>query len=158
MKLTLTVKGLAKLSAALKQAGTVTRLAMAAHVGATALGIQKDAKGAAPVDTGRLRSGIQVASYHGGLSYEVFVNPEYGVYVEMGTGPAVGRPSFFPPSSALRNWAARHGMKGKEFLIARAISRRGQKPRPYFGPSVESRREKYSVEAARILRRELEGK
>jgi len=34
-----------------------------------------------------------------------------------------------PPASALREWAARHGMAGLEFALARAISRRGVKGR-----------------------------
>jgi len=34
-----------------------------------------------------------------------------------------------PPVSALREWAARHGMAGFEFALAQAISRRGIKGR-----------------------------
>jgi len=34
-----------------------------------------------------------------------------------------------PPASALRDWAARHGLSGLEFVLARAIGQRGIKGR-----------------------------
>lgn len=156
MKLTLTVQGISDVKKALDKAGAITRFAMVNHVGVTAFGIQKTAKEKVAVDVGRTRAGIQVTFYREGLSAEVYVNPESGVYLEEGTGPAVGRPPFMPPSSALRGWAARHGMAGKEFLIARAIGRRGQKPRPFFRPAVEEHSKNYSDEAARLLRFQLD--
>lgn len=38
-----------------------------------------------------------------------------------------------PPVSALRQWAARHGMAGLEFVLAQAISRRGIRGRFFMG-------------------------
>jgi hypothetical protein len=47
---------------------------------------------------------------------------EYGPYIEWGR-----RPGKMPPVSIIEEWAARHGMPGMGFVIARAIGRRGLK-------------------------------
>ena len=68
----------------------------------------------------------------------------YALYVHEGTGPAVGKPAFMPPTKALLPWAKRHGItetddeetltsaeKSALFLLARAIGQRGLAPTKY---------------------------
>lgn len=61
------------------------------------------------------------------------------IWVERGRRPG-RRP---PPTGALRGWAQRHGIPadpGTLFLIARAIGRRGIRPRPFLVPALERNR------------------
>lgn len=148
------IEGEKELVAQLKSLKLVPRFAAIEVISATALGIAADAKRDAPTDTGRTRSSIQSAFYAGGLSAEVFVGAESGLYVDRGTGifnldgP---RAPYFPPSSALTGWARRHGLQGMEWIIARSIFFRGGiKPRPFFTPAVEAWTPKYvaGLEAA----------
>lgn len=92
--------------------------------------VEADAKTLAPVDTGNLRRSIthDVAAQAGGAVGKVGTNVPYGRYVEEGTS------AHWPPVSALAGWAARHGIE--PFLVARAISRRGTKARPYLRPAL----------------------
>jgi hypothetical protein len=90
-----------------------------------------------PVDLGALRASgrvsppvstansITVTLGYGGTA------SLYAVYVHEGIGPAVGRPPFMPPVGPFEDWAARHGMEGAGFLIARAVGQRGIKPTKY---------------------------
>ena len=66
----------------------------------------------------------------------------YAVYVHEGTGPAVGRPTFFPPLEAIKEWAKRHGIPEEAaYPIARAIGERGLSPLKYLEkPLLESAR------------------
>lgn len=66
--------------------------------------------------------------------------------VEYGRHPG----SAFPPPSALKNWAASHGLEGLEFVIARAIARRGIKGRFFKRRTVERL---HQQELPRLLRR-----
>lgn len=78
---------------------------------------------------------INVRSRHpGALSAEFGRHP--------GTAP--------PPASALAGWASRHGMGGLEFVLAKAISRRGIKGRFF----LRAAREKLQrTEMPRLLRK-----
>lgn len=160
MKITLKVEGVEDVRRALQRAGSLIRMAMIGLVSETALGIQRDAKENAPVDTGRTRASIQTAAWEGGLSQEVWVGAESGLYQDRGTGTENldgPRPRHHPPSDALKRWCARHGLRGLEYVIARAIYKRGGlRPRPFFTPAVEKYEKGYSQEAARILRKAIE--
>jgi len=93
--------------------------------GLEAAAIEVEARGRkkTPRDTSRLASSISHRVSK--LRAIVGTNVKYAVFVHEGTRP------HFPPPKALAGWARRHGMAGKEFLIARAISRRGTKARPF---------------------------
>lgn len=53
-------------------------------------------------------------------------------YLHEGTGPAVGRPPFFPPVKPIAEWAGRVlGDASLGFVIARSIGQKGLKPRKY---------------------------
>lgn len=96
--------------------------------------VQADAVRRAPVDTGRLRRSIHVTGpYRGqfGPAWDVAAHVNYARWVHDGRGP--GR---MPPPAALRAWARRHGMAGAEFLIARAIGRRGVSGRPFLADAL----------------------
>jgi HK97 gp10 family phage protein len=95
------------------------------------LAIEGDAKGLVPVDTGNLRRSIthDVSAQAGGVVGRVGTNVPYARYVEEGTSP------HWPPVSALAGWAGRHGIPA--FLVARAISRRGTKAKPYLKPALQ---------------------
>lgn len=94
--------------------------------------IQRDARKNAPVDTGRLRASItpEVHTFNDEVQGVVGSNIEYAPYMEFGTRP------HWPPISAIQVWADRHGISA--FLIARAIARRGTKPRRYLQRAFES--------------------
>lgn len=82
-----------------------------------------------PVDTGRLRASVAVAIEDEGLTGIIGSNVQYAPHVEFGTRP------HHPPLAALQPWAQRHGFpEGKKgaYLVARAISRKGTKPRVMF--------------------------
>lgn len=137
MNVSLQIKNIEAIKRAIEQKADKVLRNCAAEIGTTALAIQKDAKLKAPSDTGMTRAKIQVASFQQGLVSEVYVAQESAIFIEKGTGPAVGNPPFMPPSDALAGWCKRHGLAGKEFIIARAIGRRGLKPRPFFYPAAE---------------------
>lgn len=112
----------------------------------SALKIETDAKRKAPSDTGRLRSSIQTKISLGGFSADVFSDANYAMAVEKGSRP------HFPPVTALEGWARRHGMEGMEFLIARAIAKKGTKPQPFLFPAWEAERPEFINEIKNILR------
>jgi hypothetical protein len=77
-------------------------------------GAQRDVGAIARTITAEVRSpmDIRIRSSHPGVVAAEF-------------GRRAGAPA--PPMSALRGWAERHGMRGLEFVLARAIARRGVK-------------------------------
>lgn len=94
--------------------------------------IQRGAKQNAPVDTGRLRASITPNVTTSGDDIEGVVgsNVVYAPYMEFGTRP------HFPPIGAMEPWASRHGTVG--FLVARAISKHGTKPRRFMQMAFET--------------------
>ena len=107
--------------------------------------VQRDAKIAAPVDTGKLRASIvpEVALKDNVLEGVVGSNVKYAPYMEFGTGMHTERAMMgaggrhFPPSSALELWAKRHRLPNG-FVVARAIFRAGGlKPRRFLRQAFE---------------------
>lgn len=100
---------------------------------ATAFDIQADAilnlTDSGAVDTGRLRSSVQIETEADGLTAFVGTDLAYGGFIELGTKP------HFPPISAIEGWARRHGLN--PYLVARAIARKGTKARPWLEPAYE---------------------
>jgi hypothetical protein len=98
--------------------------------------IMRASKPLVPVFMGALRSSghVQLPRRTAGGDIEVVLGyggaaASYAVFVHEGTGPAVGRPSYFPPISALKPWARKKlGDENAAFAVARAIHRRGTKP------------------------------
>ena len=134
------IRGTAAVVQFLDQFGTKVGLGAVRLINRAGLAIQRDARRAAPVDTGYLRNRIVLNFSKGGLVADVLADTPYARDVEDGTGTAAGHGPFraMPPSSALADWARRHGMPGAGFVIARAIYRRGgTKPRPFLTPAFE---------------------
>lgn len=90
-----------------------------------------------PVDTGTLKKSGSVT--FGDLSATVGYAATYAAPVEFGSRPhhlprtAIDRPGM----PGLRTWAARHGMPGAEWAIAKSIAKRGTKAQPYLIPAFE---------------------
>ena len=102
-----------------------------------AFNVQAEAVKAAPSDTGRLRQSITPQFDRRNLRARVGTNLKYGRPVEFGSRP------HWPPLKALQPWARRHGFPGGKtgaFLVARAISRKGTKPRRYLGKGLTKSR------------------
>lgn len=129
--------GLAKLQKKLTSIDTNAANLIKAQVLKSGLIIESAAKDKAPVDTGRMRAAIETKVSNGGFTYEVYPTVNYAPAIEFGTRP------HFPPPSALAGWARRHGMSGKEYLIARAISRKGTKKRPFLFPAYEAEKDNF---------------
>lgn len=87
--------------------------------------VQRKARQNSPVDTGRLRASIlpEIRASQTEVLGVVGSNVLYAPYMELGTPP------HWPPIGALEVWARRHGMSA--FVVARAISRKGTKPRKF---------------------------
>lgn len=115
----------------------------------SAFKIETEAKRKAPSDTGRLRSSIQTEIRKNGFEAVIFTDVEYALPVEEGTVP------HFPPPNALSGWANRHGLNGLEFIIARAIARRGLPPRPFLFPSWDNERPNF-INSIKAVARRLE--
>jgi phage gpG-like protein len=103
--------------------------------------VQRDAKILSPVDTGRLRASIvpeiRQPAGTGDVIGVVGTNVEYAAAMELGAKP------HWVPKGVLDVWAERHGVDA--FLVARAIARRGLRPRRYLQGAFEQNQ-------ARIIR------
>lgn len=138
------IVGLDNLKKKFKSIDTNTAQQIKAQVLKSGLKIESAAKDKAPVDTGRLRAAIETKVSNGGFTYEVYPTVTYAAALEFGTR------AHFPPPAALAGWARRHGMSGKEYLIARAVSRKGTKKQPFLFPAYEDEKDKF-VNAIRSI-------
>lgn len=134
-----TVVGGKALRDALRRAGALGVQALARGLRREAEAIMTDSKANyVPTDMGILKgsgfvqpvqvtaSNVSVTLGYGGAA------KVYALYVHEGIGPAVGRPAFMPPVSALLPWVKRHGLPEEAaFPIARAIGLRGLAPTKY---------------------------
>ena len=110
-----------------------------------AITVESGAKRGAPVDTGRLRASVthRLDARAVPLFAEVGTNVQYAPWVH---GPLDGSSGFsrrpgakMPPGAALVGWARRHGGI-PVFVLARAISRRGIKAKPFLRNAAEAAR------------------
>lgn len=103
-------------------------------VARSTLTVERQAKRSVSVDTGRLKTSLRATYSADRLRGRagVFGGPtaSYALYVERGTRP------HWPPVEALKPWARRvlHD-ESAAFLVARAISKRGTKAKPYLEPA-----------------------
>lgn len=74
----------------------------AAAVNEATLNVQTRSKRNAPVDTGRLRSSIQVETFNAGLAQRVGTRVNYAAYQEFGTVKMKAQPFLFPAAEAER--------------------------------------------------------
>lgn len=125
-----------------------------------AITVESGAKRGTPVDTGRLRASVthRLDASPVPLFAQVGTNVKYAPFVH---GPLDGSSAFSrrpgakqPPRKALVVWAARHG-RIPVFVLARAISRRGVKARPFLLKAAEAARSQFGGWLA-IAEREIE--
>ena len=97
--------------------------------------IERDAKEEVPVDKGELRASIRSAVDavgRGLVEVRVGSSQEYAAAQEFGADP------FFPPVSALRDWARRVlGDESAAFPVAKSISETGLDAQPFLRPAFE---------------------
>jgi HK97 gp10 family phage protein len=92
-----TISGLESVIAALGAKGELTRLGTIDGINHTALDVQRDAKRAAPVDTGRLRSSIAMdPATAAEPEARVETNVEYAPHLEYGTTNQPAQPYMTP--------------------------------------------------------------
>ena len=156
MNVRMEIRGTAAVVQYLDQFGLKVGQGAVRLINRAGLAIQRDARRAAPVDTGYLRSQIRLLFSRGGFVADVVADTPYARDVEDGTGTAAGHGPFraMPPPAALADWARRHRMPGAEFVIARAIFRRGgTKPRPFLIPAFERHSADLFIRLDQLIRR-----
>lgn len=94
--------------------------------------LEADQRRNVPQDTRRLMGSITSSIEGAGAALTGRVGPtaRYAFWVEHGR-----RPGRYPPIDAIRGWARRHDIH--PFVVARAIARRGTRPQPFVGPSLD---------------------
>lgn len=94
------VDGFPEVERLLKQTGHKLTDAIKGAVAETALNVERNAKQATPVDTGRLRSSIGVSFDGNRLGADVATNVEYAPHVEFGTVKQEAQPFMTPAREA----------------------------------------------------------
>lgn len=134
--------------------------AAAGALGHALEGVVSDARSNAPKDTGALAGSIQkeVRTAGGAVTGRVFVRAEYGLMVELGTGPK-GEASHAGISPAVSQTVT-YSPKGWSYPDAQGAWRytRGQPARPYLYPAWKAKREAVREAVRRAVLREIGGK
>lgn len=115
-------------AARLRGAQSVLRSELTTAMRRIVIAGQTLSRGLAPVDTGRLRDSItgRVTAVGGDVRGSWGTSLPYAEAVE--EGRRAGAP--MPPQGALLGWMGRHGIEASlEFVVRRAIGRRGTKAR-----------------------------
>jgi hypothetical protein len=118
------------------------------------IAVEAMAKQLSPVNTGRLATSITsvVEGSTENITGRIGTNVVYAPYMELGTKP------HFPPIAAIQDWVKKKGIAAKltpsgkrggskatresqdrsmAFVIARSISKKGTRERPYLVPALE---------------------
>lgn len=107
--------------------------------------VEADAKRLVPTDTHTLQRSIthEVQASGGSITGRAGTNLVYGPVVEYGRTAGAA----MPPAGALLGWMSRKGIDARfEYLVRRAIGRRGTRPRPFLKPALEANRKRISDE------------
>ena len=121
-----------------QNAGPVVQDELRRGITRSVIQIEGDAKRLAPVDRGQLRRSLthEVTASGRDIVGKAGTKLEYARFVEEGRGPGKQ-----PPVATIAGWASRHGIpEASAYLIARAIGRRGTRPRPYLKPAFDKNR------------------
>lgn len=153
----MTFPSLDKLPATYAQAPVIVREEQFRAMARAIRPIELDAKAESPWDTGMLRRSItsRIESAVGSVTGIAGTNVPYARVVEDGRTAGAA----MPPSGVLLQWMRRHGIDAEqEYLIRRAIGRKGTKPQPYLRPAFRKNLDNAYQElgpkcAARILAR-----
>lgn len=127
MKITFALLGAERLERSLGSAQQLLVRDLRAHVRNTAEIVKEAAQANAPVFTGTLASRIRIRMARNGFSATVKAAAPHAWII----GRGGRKPGKMPPPDKLAIWAIAKGLKGKEFVIARAIARKGIKPKRF---------------------------
>ncbi|TXH07873.1 MAG: hypothetical protein E6R04_11900 [Spirochaetes bacterium] len=122
------IKNIDQLAAAFKKAPQIATKHLNDAIKKSLYLIEEKAKPETPVDLNFLRGAGYETSF-GTLKGELKNTAPYAVFVHEGTRP------HFPPLDDIKPWADRHGIP--PFLVARAISKKGTKGKPFFKDAIE---------------------
>ena len=114
--------------------------------------IEADAKRLVPTDTHTLQRSLthEVTSRGNDVTGRAGSNLVYAPVVEYGRSAGAA----MPPPDALLGWMRRHGIDAAAaFAVARAIGRRGTRPRPYLKPALDKNRPAITREMTAVLKR-----
>ena len=163
MAITVKIEGGKELQRAIGNASDRALIELLRALTIEANGVMRESKREVPVDMGILRSsgfvqrpkrkgrGASITMGYGGAAQG------YAVYLHEGTGPAVGRPRFFPPVEPFRDWARRVlGDESLGFVIARSVGMKGLKPRKFLENPLKLRSRGMARRMARRVRRDVE--
>lgn len=170
MTMSVRLTGTKELTLELRKAGQRAHTAAGAALFQEAEAVMAESKRLVPVDEGTLRnsgfvrppttyvnettgggSGVEVTMGYGGAS------SGHAVFLHEGTGPAVGRPAFFPPVEAFKGWARRVlGDESLAFVIARSVGRKGLRPRKFLENPLMARASTLAARLARRMRGRVE--
>lgn len=153
--------------------------AVARHVGLAldraAEEVAREARRLAPKAFSTLTNSIH-AHQDGAWRRIVAPSVNYAMYVETGTGPAVGQDSYMPNPVHLRGWIKQHGgisfgttkrgsrarqeqydeIRDRSFALAMYIKQHGTKPHPYMRPAAEGKADRVRVLLEDAVARGLE--
>ena len=108
------------------------------------------------LDTGRLNMGFRGVDDEP-MRKVVGNNVSYAAHMEYGTGPAIGRPKYMPPTEAdskLAYWSVKKGYDAGG--VAQLIYNRGTKPRRYLGRAFHEKKQQVPFQFAKMLAKEIE--
>lgn len=139
------VVGNHKFAMALREFGTIVQDELFKHIAITAHKITVNARARAPVNTGRLQSGIKrygpkrrAGKRSFGITARVGATAPYSAWVEFGSWMQTKRKIQFkmPPFNAgsLVAWGGTKGIKNM-YPIASTLKNGGIKKRPFLGPA-----------------------
>lgn len=102
--------------------------------------IEHDAKRLVPKDTRNLERTLthEVVTHGQNVTGRAGTNEVYGPVVEFGRSAGAAMP---PLNEAFLGWMRRHGIDAKyQFVVRRAIARRGTRKQPYLKPAFDKNR------------------
>ena len=130
----------------------IVRDEMTRGVERSVIQIEADAKRLVPTDTHTLQRSLThaVETRGGTVEGRAGTNLQYARVVEEGRSAGAA----MPPQGALLGWMRRHGIDPEaEFVVRRAIGRRGTRPQPYLKPALDKNRAAIGREMDAVLRR-----
>ncbi len=144
------VEGQLQLEVKLKKLTGIPRGVMVMVVAKYAVKIQGAARRLVKVDQGFTRSSVLTEFMNKGLTAGIGTGQATGRYLEDGTRP------HWAPKGALLGWVRRHGMPDSaEYLVRRAIARRGTRARPWLRPAWDQWAPGYVQEAREEMQKQF---
>lgn len=112
-----------------------------------------------PVDRGLIRSSghvrpPRVTRNH--VSVAFGYDAPHALWVHEGTGPAVGRPAFMPPSAPFEEWGRRVlGEEGLGYVLARSVGKHGTKGSKFLETAFRKRQHGMGRRIARAVQADI---